>query len=230
MKKVFFITVLLFGFFSIATSQVEEKMKEEKVVRGSIFFKDGKEIEGYIKAKGKVHGLTINQSYPAPWEFQEDIKFISKDEFENAPKIKGNMYKKYGTKDISGYHYEDMYFEAVKYADMFAIGLNMIPKWMFLRRVIDGKISVFYHYDSPPSVTVGETIESFYIKCAKENVVWRKGANGKLKLLEGLVGLNIGKDFDDCPYVKEKFTNKEYSGSALETRLMAINDYNQNCN
>jgi hypothetical protein len=49
---------------------------------------------------------------------------------------------KYGPKDISGYRYEDMEFESAKYADMSAVGFNMIPKWMFLRRIINDKVFV----------------------------------------------------------------------------------------
>ena len=227
MKKVLVTTVVLFGLFSMAMGQIEEKMTGEGVVKGSIF-KDGKEIEGYIKAMGKVYG-SDHQAYPAPWHFQGDIKFIPKDEFENTPKITGKMYKKYGPKDIGGYRYEDMYFEAVKYADMSAVGLNMIPKWMFLRKIISGKISVFYHYSSPPTVTVGESFESYYEECTREKIVCRKGEDGKMKLMGSINSLNIEKDFEDCPYVTEKITNKEYSGTLLERHLKAIEDYNQYC-
>jgi hypothetical protein len=230
MKKVLFIIVLLFGFFCIAQGQIEEKMEKEGVVRGAILDKNGEEIEGYIKIKGKVYGMDTKQYYPAPWEYQDNIKFIHKDVFENTPEIKSKLYKKYGAKDIRAYQYEDMYFEAIKYADLSAVGLNMIPQWTFLRRIIDGKISVFYHYNNPPSVVVGETFESHYIECAKEHVVCRKNKEGKLKLIDGIAGLRINKDWEDCPFVKEKYDNKEYLGSMLEICLAAIKDYNENCN
>jgi hypothetical protein len=230
MKKVLLTTVVLFGICSMAHGQIEEKIQKEGVVQGAIFTKNGEEIAGYIKAKKDVYGMDKKQYYPAPWTYQDDIQFIPKDVFENTIEIKRKMYKKYGPKDISGYRYEELYFEAVKYADMSAVGLNMFPKWTFLRKIIDGKISVFYHYDNPPTVLVGETFEPYYIKCAKEQVVYRKGKDGKLKLIEGIAGLKISKDWEDCPLVKEKYDGDVYSGSRVEQCLQAIQDYNENCN
>jgi hypothetical protein len=227
MKTLVFATVLLFGICSMTNAQIEEKMKAENVVKGAIF-KNGEEIEGYIKAIGKVYESDINEEYPAPWEFQGDIRFIPKDVFENTEKIKGKLYQKYGPKDISGYRYEDLFYESVKYADMSAVGLNMLSKKMFLLRIVDDKISIFYHYQTPPSVVS----RTRYIDCAKEHIIYRKGADGKLKLLEApssLGGLNMDKDWEDCPYVKEKQANGGYSGSHIEVRLEAIADYNKNC-
>jgi hypothetical protein len=209
---------------------MEEKMRKEKVVSGTIINKNGEEVEGYIKATGEAYGMETKQYYPAPWEYQDDIKFIPKDVFENTEKLKGKMYKKYGPKDIRGYRYEDMYFEAVKYADMSSVGLNMFAKWMFLRKVIDGKMEVFYHYENPPKVLVNESVEPYYIQCAEEHVVYRKGKDGKLKLISGVAGLNIQKDWEDCPLVKEKYDQKEYTGGKMEACLKAIQDYNENCN
>jgi hypothetical protein len=231
MKKIVITTALLFGLFGVLHGQIEEKMKNEKVVQGSIVNKNGEEIEGYIKAKGDVFSSNAKKYFPAPWEYQDDIKFISKDVFENTEQLKGKMYKKYGPKDILAYRYEDMYFEAVKYADMSSVGLNMFAKWMFLRKVIDGKMEVFYHYVNPPSViSAKESFETYYVTCAEEHVVYRKGKDVKLKLIDGVAGINIHKNWEDCPYVKEKYDQNEYSGSKIEICLKAIQDYNENCN
>jgi hypothetical protein len=230
MKKVLFTTALLFGLFIVLHGQIEEKMQKEGVVPGAIFNKNGEEIAGYIKAKKDVYGMHTKLYYPAPWEYQDDIHFIPKDVFENTPEIKKKLYKKYGPKDISGYRYEELYFEAVKYADMSSVGLNMFAKWMFLRKVMVGKMEVFYHYENPPAVTVNEPIDNYYVEYAKEHVVYRKGKDGKLKLVDGVAGVNIHKDWEDCPFVKEKYDQKEYSGTKLEICLQAIQDYNENCN
>jgi len=255
MKKNVFLTVFLLSIFCLASAQeIEQKMKDQGVAKG-VIYKDGKEIEGYIKQKGKVYGFTSAQYLPAPWDFQGDIKFIPKDEFENTAKIKGNMYKKYGPKDISGYTYEDTYFEAVKYADMTAVGLNMIPKWMFMKKVINGPISAYYYYDTP-TIIVSNDAEATYKECAQEIVVYKKGKDGKLKAITGgIKGVNIDKDLDDCPFVKAKLDNKEYDTNALDgsglenskagkllsklsklsgdgaaaSRIAAIEDYNANC-
>ena len=258
MKRNVFITVFLLSIFCLASAQdIEQKMKDQGVAKGAIY-KDGKEIQGYIKQKGTVFvgSTTASEQYmPAPWDFQGDIKFIPKDEFENTAKIKGNMYKKYGPKDISSYTYEDTNFEAVKYADMTAVGLAMIPKWMFMKKVIDGPISIFYYYSSPGAVVVGN-IEATYKECAQETIVYQKGKGGKLKsITRGIKGVNIDKDLEDCPFVKAKLDNKEYDTNALDgsglennklgkligklnnlsdagvtaSRLLAIEDYNTNC-
>ena len=249
MKQLVFLTVALFGFLAVANGQIEEKMEKENVVKGSIF-KDGKEIEGYIKKQGIVFGIKDNTVFPAPWHFQSDLKFIPKDVFENTPKLKGNMYKKYGPKDISGYRYEDMEFEAVKYSDMSAVGLSMIPKLIFLRRIVNDKISIFYHYGSPGGVIFGDEEAEVYRENGIPNIVYRKGKDGKVKLVETI---NMNKDWEDCPYVKEKQENGEYDTEILpdkagklggllnkaqqaqdevrvQKRLEAIADYNQHCN
>jgi hypothetical protein len=228
MKQLVFLTVLLSLFITV-NAQIEEKMKAERVVKGAIF-QDGQEIEGYIKSLGQVYSHNTQQYYPAPWEFQGNINFIPKDVFENTVKISGKLYKKYGPKDISGYRYEDLEFESVKYADMSAVGMNMIPKKMFLRRITNDKVSVFYHYDTPSSVVVGGTFEEAYAECAQERVVYRKGIDGKVKLITGIKGINTNdKDFADCPYVAEKKANGGYSGNHLDIILAVIEDYNTNC-
>ena len=230
MRKLIVITMVLFGFVATANGQIEEKMQKEGVVQGAIY-KDGQEIEGYIKKKGTVSGVTNSNTYAAPWDFQSDIRFIPKDVFEETSKLQAKMYKKYGPKDIEGYRYEDMEFESVKYADMRAVGMNMIPKLMFLRRITNNKISIFYYYQSPGSVVAGGSMEQEYQNCAKELVVFRKGKEGKVKMVaEGLYAINIEKELGDCPYVKEKHERGEYKGRNLESRLEAIYDYNRHCN
>ncbi|MDR0559776.1 MAG: hypothetical protein LBG92_06370 [Prevotellaceae bacterium] len=218
--------VFLFGVYGTVNCQIEDKMKNEGVVKGFII-KDGVETEGYIKAKGIIYSR--EQYYSAPWQFQDDIRFIPKDVFENTPKIKSKLYKKYAPKDIDAYRYEDMLFESVKYADMSSVNINMFSQRMFMRRIIDGKISVFYHYVSPPVVLVGEPIEPYYVSCAKEQVVYRKDKDGKLKLMDTVSGINLDKELDNCQYIREKRENGGYSGNQMEIRLSVIEDYNKNC-
>jgi hypothetical protein len=225
MRTLAVVIVLLLGISNIVSAQMEEKMEKEGVVRGSIV-KDGQEIEGYIKIKGVAYS-TDNVAYPAPWDFQTAIRFIPKDVFENTEKIKSNLYKKYGPKDISEYHYGNMVFEAAKYGDMSAVGPDMIPKWMFLQRLINGKISVFVHF--APTRLVSN--KGAYETRAQETALYRKGKDGKVKVLDApLIGLNMNKYWEDCPYVKEKHESGAYTGTRLEVRIMAIEDYNKNCN
>lgn len=89
--------------------------------------------------------------------------------------------------------------------------------------------------------------EQEYNDCAnKTNLVYRKGTEGKLSLVNSL---NIKKELADCPLVVEKHEKGQYSltndgkkesskaGKLLnnavfrdEVRLAAIEDYNNNCN
>ncbi|MEN7546987.1 hypothetical protein AAG747_03660 [Rapidithrix thailandica] len=245
-------TVLIFVSALILTAshafcQNSEKMAQEYVVRGTIILK-GKEIDGYIKKMG--HSLLDDKRFSSPWEFQKTIRFISKDIFENKQKIKNKDYVKYSPKDIDGYHYNDdsLIYISAKYSDMSAVGTGMIAKRKFMRKISDGKISLFLHYQSPPSVSFEKPseLQKIYTECAENpDLVFRKGADGKLKLVNSL---NVEKEFEDCQKVVLKFKNEEYGTlennkekkSKLtslvnkvvfrdEARLKAIKDYNETC-
>lgn len=230
-------------FFSFpAISQLSDKMEKEGVVSGTIF-KNGGKIEGYIKKTGTA--WTEGTAYPAPWEFQSGIKFIPKDVFENNEKIKNKYFETYEPKDCEGYLYDTLYYESVKYADMSAVGLNMIAQKVFMLRILEDKISLYNYFNTPPSVVSGEeTFAACYEECAEVQWVYRIGSEGKLKLVNDM---NIEKELADCPLVTEKQANGEYKvigqegkssgGNKLlnnlafrvEVRLMAIDDYNANC-
>ncbi|OFX95515.1 MAG: hypothetical protein A2X06_12720 [Bacteroidetes bacterium GWC2_40_22] len=221
-----------------AYSQFEEKLKEEGVVAGSIT-RGGKEIQGYIKETGTAY--TNGKFFPAPWQFQSDIKFIAKDIFEKPGKIKNKLFEKYGAKDIEGYRYDTLVFESVKYLGV----SDVIPKTMFVQSALEGKISLYYHFNSPPPAVSGpEGFEPVFIECSKPNLVYQKDNDGIVKLVKFL---NIEKELADCPYVTEKQRKGEYQvvgkvdGSSFinklikntvyreQVRLLAIEDYNNNC-
>jgi hypothetical protein len=243
MKKSALCLLFAVSFSMLAYGQLEEKIKEEGVVSG-IVYKNGEEIHGYFRKTGTTWSRDV--IYPAPWEFQNGVKFIPKDVFEKTEKIRNKMYASIEAKDCDAFKYDTLMFESVRYADMSAVGMNMLPKRMFLNKVIDDKISVYYHYYSPPSVVTGEEgFAPYYIECGKPNVVYKIGEDGKLKLLNSL---NIEKELEDCPTVVEKHANGEYKvlggeGEARsgfnkllnnavfreDIRLQAIVDYNENC-
>ncbi len=245
MKKITCAMLLLVMATTFSFAQNEEKMKNEGVVKGTIY-KNGGEIEGYIKIMGSTYWK--EKWYDAPWQFQDVIKFIPKDVFEKNEKIKGKFYEKYEAKDCDGYKYDTLIYESVKYADMSAVGMNMLAKKMFLKKVCDNKISIFEHYSKIPEVGVyqeGE-YEKLIADCQQVNMVYRIGKNGKLKLVNSL---NIAKELSDCPRVVEKNENGEYKaieakdggkGSGFnrlmnntifrdQVKLLAIEDYNNNC-
>jgi hypothetical protein len=225
-----------------AQGQRTDKMKEEDVVVGSII-RDGKEIQGYIKAMG--WSAVGDKVFSAPWEFQKDIRFMEKETFEKAEKIRNKDYEKLEAGDIDGYKYRDsLVYESVKYADMSAVGAGMIPKKMFMRKVSDGKISLYVHFGSPMVVGESHEFEQSYIDSAVPNYVYRIGKDGKLKLVNSL---NVKKELADCPAVVEKYEKGDYGVQAGEekksglakladktiardgVRFGAIDDYNNVC-
>ena len=241
---------LLFGLSAAAFCQLEEKIKKEGVVEGAILI-EGKEVPGYIRKTGTTVGLAPEDKtvYPAPWQFQSSIQFILKEVFENTEKIRNKLYRRYDAKDCEGYRYDTMLFESVKYSDMSAVGMNMIPKKMFMRKISSDKISLFFYFDSPPAILSGN-YERVYEECAEPALVYRVRKDGKLKRVNDL---NIEKELQDCPMVAEKQSKGEYKaldtqgkkiplgkflGSKLinnttfrtDVRLLAIDDYNKNCN
>jgi hypothetical protein len=243
MKKKLLSLLLVLAVFSVsAFSQLEEKIKSENVVAGSII-KGGEEIPGYFKRTGLAY--ENGKEFPAPWEFQNEMKFITKDVFENTEKIKNKLFESYSAKDIDGFKYDTLIYVSLKYADMSAVGMGMIAKKMFLLKVMDGKITIYYHYGTPPSIVGAEGFEPYYVECGKPNVVYQIGKEGKLKLVNSL---NVEKELADCPYVVEKDKKGEYKVLGKEgeetkglkklanktvfrdiIKLMIIEDYNENC-
>jgi len=223
-------------------SQLTEKIEKEKVVPGYIIM-DGKKIQGYIKETGKAY--THGKFYPAPWQFQSDIKFIPRDVFENTEKITNKLFEKYGPKEIEGYKYESMVYESVNYTQFSDIGLSDIPRMIFLRKINDEKITLYHLFDSPPHATSGPAgFEPLYLKCAVPDIVYLKEKGGNVKKV---IFLNIEKELADCPVVTEKQKKGEYKVIGNEEKasglnklinntmyrekicLMAIEDYNKNC-
>jgi hypothetical protein len=241
MKKLVISSFLLVCLSALTFSQIEEKMKSEGVVSG-VVYKDGNEIQGYIRKTGTA--WANGKSFDAPWEFQDGIKFIPKDVFETTEKIKGKMYESIEPKDYSGFRYEGQIYESVKYADMSAVGMGMMGKQMFMRRISEDKITIFHYFSLPPSVVGSEGFEPYYTECGTPQVVYRIGKDGKLKLVNDM---NIEKELADCPMVVEKQQKGEYKvlgqdgessgggkllNNALfreQVRMLAIEDYNKNC-
>lgn len=243
MRKLFAVALALL-VSSAAFSQLDEKIRQEGVVPATIIIK-GKETEGYMKRMGTRYWDDIY--YSTPWEFQGKVRFISKRDFDKKDKIKNKDYSKYTAKDISGYRYngDSLVYLSVKYADNSAVGTGMIPKTKFMRRISDNKISIFHHFQTPPSVGEVSALKEIYLENKNPDVVYKKGKKGKLRLVNAL---NVGKELEDCPTVVEKYKNGEYKVAGSEekqskaakllnktvfrdgVRMMVIEDYNNTCN
>jgi hypothetical protein len=242
MKKNLLVLLLLMQVSVSIFGQLEAKMEKAKVVVG-VIYQDGAELHGYIKQTGFPSDFDPATPFLMPSAFQVSIDFIPKETFEKSSKIKKKLFKTYKPKDCDGYKYEDMVYETVKYADMSAVGMAMIPKTMFMRKISDGPITLFHHFAHPPKVGINETQEDI-IRYRTPNLVYRKGQDGKLKKVNDL---NIEKELEDCPIVVERHAAGEYrvvgneeKQSALnklanegiyreQVRVKAIQDYNENC-
>ena len=241
--KIYLVAVCMMLLSFSAYSQLDRKIADENVIPGAVI-KDGKEIHGYIRRIGTTY---LDESlYSTPWEFQKDIRFMEKEAFAKAEKIKNKDYTKYEAGDIEGYKYngDSLTFESVKYADMSAVGTGMITKKMFMRKVGDGKITMFFHYGQPLVVGELSAIEASYEESAVPNYVYRIGKEGKLKLVNSL---NVEKELADCPAVVEKYQKGDYGVAAGEEkrsslakladktiardgiRISVIADYNEVC-
>ncbi|MEZ4950880.1 MAG: hypothetical protein R2769_17530 [Saprospiraceae bacterium] len=234
--NVFCLILISSGLFA----QLEEKIKKENVVPG-IVIKDGKEVKGFIKRMGNAY--EDGKHYPAPWQFQTEIKFIPEDKFIELEKVKNKHFEEYKSNDIDAYVYDTLRFESVKYSDLSSVGVSMLARRMFMRKISDGKIALYHYHSNPPPVASGGFAQ-YYIECGVPKWVYRKGDDEKLKAVEGM---NISKELADCSLVVEKHERGEYKvlgkeGEGSKTnkfinnfyftekvRLLAIADYNQNC-
>ncbi len=236
MKKVkMSLALLCLSLISVeGFSQIEDKMAKNSVVRGTVV-KDGQEIEGYMRIFGieKNRGSVIYY----PEVFQRGVMFMDAETFEKAEVIKTKDFAFYKPKDISGYKYngDSLIMESVNYADVTAVGPGMAGKKMFLRKISDGKITLYNHFTSEGR-TQGDENATY---------VYRIGAEGKLK---PVANLNVKKELADCSAVVEKFEKGEYStpdsdgkvskftkvldatNNRDDIRLNIILDYNNTCN
>lgn len=232
MKQVIFIFfALIFGLQ--AQAQLEEKMKKYNVVKG-VIYKDGKSIEGYMRKTGVDVSKSSDFVVQTPWDFQREIYFIPKEKFDKSEKIRRKYFTRYKPSKCDGYKYNDsLTYTTVKYADLSGgVGLGMLARKTFLKKVMDGKISLYLHYPKP------QTVEELQAETVV--LVFRK-ANAKNA--KPVVGMSVKKIMADCPTVAEKFANDEYKaedfkfatkfGTKLiareKTRLLAIFDYNKTC-
>lgn len=236
MKKVkMSLALLCLGLISIdGFSQIEDKMAKNSVVRGTVI-KDGQEIEGYMRIFGIEKNRGTVTYYPEL--FQRGVMFMEAETFENAMVIKTKDFAFYKPKDISGYKYngDSLIMESVHYADVTAVGPGMAGKKMFLRKVSDGKITLYNHFTAEARIQGDENA----------TYVYRIGDEGKLK---PVANLNVKKELADCSAVVEKFEKGEYStpgsdgkvskftkvldatNNRDDVRLNIILDYNNTCN
>ncbi|OJJ22002.1 hypothetical protein BKI52_08150 [marine bacterium AO1-C] len=215
-------------------------MKKANVVKG-VIYKGGKSIEGFIRQTGFRKGKS-GFELQTPWDFQSAIYFIPKEKFEKNERIRGKHFTKYTPKKCDGYKYDDKYeYVSLKFVDLSkGVSLSLLPKRQFIRKMMDGKISLFQYFSRPTTLFSGESASEAYAKSMKPVLVFRKGNSPKGVIVEVLSGKKV---FADCPDVLSSYKAKEYKAedftfatkygkdlSDIEKRkLLAIFDYNKSC-
>jgi hypothetical protein len=241
MKQNHFVSITLLFCLSVgAFAQDRQKMEIENVVPGVVIV-NNIEIQGYIKKVNSYQSPTTNKLLPCPWELQSNIKFITKDVFDNSQKLSNKDYTKYDPKNCQGFKYtsdsETYIYESVKFDA--TTGMGIMPRPMFLRVITSKKIALFHYFTSEVRISTGDVNLD---ESEKPQSVYRVGKEGKLKFV---LNMSITKELNDCPIVIERYGkgNQEDSQKKglinslvkisddyrVNRALRAIEDYNDNC-
>jgi hypothetical protein len=167
------------------------------------------QYKGYILTKkGKQEGIIwVSGWINTPWSHQKKVSFITEEGFKQMKKNKRKYFEDYKPKDILGYGYEGAEFVSVKYADLSAVGPDMLPKMYFLRALVQGEISVYRFYRTPPSVQSGEEINKTNEEWAEDNELVIVKGKEKAKNAERIEMMDI---IGDCQTVKDKYLDGGY--------------------
>lgn len=223
MKRFSLLATLLLCFTVSFAQDLAKKMKDNEVVKGTVFV-DGKSIEGYIKAvKSFVIDNEMNALYI--WKLQYKIEFIEKSVFENTEKIKGKLFTKYTSKNCSGFIYEDeklgaITFEATKYHDASALGFPANDFLQVLKKY--GDITFYAWYEAPATTTLmlgasdgpALTPEDAYL--VPQVFVKREGSS----MAHYAGNFKVEKEFADQKELLEKYNNEEFDSE----RTIEMND------
>ena len=167
------------------------------------------QFKGYIiTKKGKQEGIIwVNGGTSAPWGHQKKAYFITEDGFNKMKKNKRKYFEDFKPKDILGYGYDGNDFVAVKYADLSAVGPDMLPKMYFLKSLVQGKICVYRYYRTPSTVVSGDDINKTDEEWAEDNELVIKKGKEKARNAERV---EMVKLLDDCQAVKDKYMDGGY--------------------
>lgn len=228
--------LLMLCMLSISVFAQKMPLKDNQY-RGHIIKSDGALEEGIIQLKG---GDT------SPWLNQGELKFLPLAKYEGG-EVKRKDWEEYSPKQISGYKIGEKTYVSQKYANLSAVGPDMLSRPYFLEKVVEGKLTLYYFYETPPTVYSGGDIaqlaEEAKTKCRIPQVLIQKDGD-KLKNLRAIdfrdyIGDNVevlGKynagDYGFVPRAQEKkglanLTARAEDGEILENYIVPIaTDYN----
>jgi len=241
MKKRILLIAFIAGFM-VTNSVAQEYELAFDESPGYIITSKGKKVDGYLDLSADKY----------PWYDQEDIKFFTEEATKDG-KVKNREKEKYDPKDIKGYYTKGFYYESMKYSNMSAVGPAMLPKWYFLKRLVDGKMSIYKFYEKPMQVGESSAVEADTKRALNNpHIVIFKEGDKKTEKLKNVKDIDILEYISDCEYVKKKYLDGGYGIKPMDneekkgvkgfvSRVVDANvqagyieeiakDYNENCN
>ncbi|WP_461448656.1 OmpA family protein [Mucilaginibacter sp.] len=211
MKKIYFLTVLLFTLF-LAVCKADDYQP------GYIILKDGKQVSGLIK-------LYKN----APWKNQRFIWFKDSAAYAADPKTHA---KKYFSSQMKSYQVGSRTFVRVHYIDQSYINLRtLVNNYHMLERVSNGRIVSYIYYSYPPEIF------DFGDKTGERTEVANDGQSIKYRILfkkdgakhfHNAYGYGLSAYFKDTPQVLQKYHDGSYGneptvdGASLYDRIATL--------
>ncbi len=194
MKKIGFLAVIML-LAALVHGQYEFKSSQYK---GYILTEEGKQ-EGIIWLSGG--------GVETPWSLQKKVSFITEEDFGKIKKNKVKYFESYKSKQLLGYGFDDVQYESVKFADLSAVGPDMLSKMYFLKVLVQGNLSLYKYYHTPPSAVSGDEVNRTNAEWALDNDIVIKKGESKSKDIDRV---DVDELLDDCPTVKDKYLNGEY--------------------
>jgi len=211
MKKIYFLTVLLFTLF-LAVCKADDYQP------GTITLKDGQRVSGLIK-------LYKN----APWKNQRFIWFKDSAAYAANPGIHA---KRYFSSQMKSYQVGSHTFVRVHYIDQAYINLRtLVNNYHMLERVSNGRIVSYIYYSYPPEIF------DFGDKAGEKAEIANDGQSIKYRILfkkdgarhfHNAYGYGLSAYFKDTPQVLQKYKNGEYgneptvTGASLYDRIAML--------
>jgi hypothetical protein len=179
----------------------QEPVLNDNQFKGHIIKANGETEEGILELRGGQF---------SPWANQTEVKFISLEKFTSG-QVKKKDWTAYSPKQISGYSIGEKTFVSQKYANMAAVGPDMLARMYFIEKVVDGKLTIYRFYETPLMMASGPNasaeLEASQLQCRNHPQVLVQKDGGKVK---GLGEIDITKYIDDNAEVLEKYNTGGY--------------------
>ena len=194
MKK--FTFLLLMACFVVLNANAQNAKLPKDYHYGNITMKDGSVLGGILHVLGGEE---------MPWFNQAMVEFITIEKFNNG-NFKKKDVKAYKPKDIAGYDFDGRKFVSVKYANLSAVGPDMLARFYFLEPLTEGKITLYRFYQTAVTEGTDDVIIADMKRCLENPEVLVKKNEDKIKNVAAV-------EFADYISDNETVLEKYYAGS-----------------